>query len=477
MKKLQNAPIRMRKDAKYIVTAGIMAILLAVSCYFAFSFGLMREEADYFRMIIAVIGMLFAAILFVSCCVSNRDHTRQGNRLAAISALLYFNILLSGVTDVLDGIDGMGSLLFTFQTLTAVILTIVHYLFWRYQCASLPDISIRRYFSAIIQGLILIYIILLVINPFTNILFAVDASEHLISTGQVLDLIIVFSFYLIYLLYILPQRCSKKKKLSLASFVVFPMLCIAFTAIWYATGIPYVVSSITFIFMLMAAYVVFFCDYIENKELLLLRNAELAQHEKKQTEMQTALMLSQIRPHFLYNALTAIRYLCRKNPVEAYTALGWFSEYLRGNMDALSNGRMISFEKELEHIRTYLLLEQMRFGDELKVEYDIQYQDFSLPTLTAQPIVENAVRHGATMNEKGGRITIRSEKTEDGAVITVTDNGLGFDPAAPMTEGRNHFGLENVRGCLVATGCGDLRIESVPGKGTTVTIIIWEGNE
>ena len=144
MKKLQNAPIRMRKDAKYIVTAGIMAILLAVSCYFAFSFGLMREEADYFRMIIAVIGMLFAAILFVSCCVSNRDHTRQGNRLATISALLYFNILLSGVTDVLDGIDGMGSLLFTFQTLTAVILTIVHYLFWRYQCASLPDISIRR---------------------------------------------------------------------------------------------------------------------------------------------------------------------------------------------------------------------------------------------------------------------------------------------------------------------------------------------
>ena len=92
-------------------------------------------------------------------------------------------------------------------------------------------------------------------------------------------------------------------------------------------------------------------------------------------------------------------------------------------MNALGGGRKTSFEKELEHIKTYLSLEQMRFGDELKVEYDIQYKDFSLPSLTVQPIVENAVRHGATMNEDGGRITIRSCKTEDGAVITITDNG------------------------------------------------------
>ena len=123
------------------------------------------------------------------------------------------------------------------------------------------------------------------------------------------------------------------------------------------------------------------------------------------------------------------------------------------------------------------MLEQMRFGDELTVEYDIQYSDFSVPALTVQPIVENAVRHGATMNENGGKVIIRCVKTDSGACITVTDNGPGFDMTVPPSDGRNHFGLTNVRNCLEAKNCGELRIDSSKGTGTTVTILIWEEKE
>ena len=78
------------------------------------------------------------------------------------------------------------------------------------------------------------------------------------------------------------------------------------------------------------------------------------------------------------------------------------------------------------------------------------------------------------MNEDGGRITIRSFKAEDGAVITVTDNGPGFDPSVPPFDGKTHFGLKNVRDCLTATGSGELQIDSASGSGTTVTIRIRE---
>lgn len=477
MENKQISTIPMRRRAAYGITAGGMAILLIAGIFAAFSYGQFQNGTDYLKMIVAIIGMLFAVILFVCCCFNIRDNTQQGNIFAAVSALLYLTLLLSGMIDTLDGDAQMGRALFALQTITAILSSMIHLLFWRYQCASLPKNRARRYFTVWIYGLTLIYFTLLAINPFTGILFVVDADGHLRSSGQVLELIFISLFYLTYLLYILPQHCSLRKKLSLASFAVFPMLCIALTAIWYAAGIVYAVSSITYVFLLMAAYVVFFGDYIENKKRLLLQKAELAEQANKQTEMQTALMLSQIRPHFLYNALTAIRNLCKNDPMEAYTALGNFADYLRGNMDALGSGRIIPFEKELEHVRTYLMLEQMRFGDELNVEYDIQCCEFALPALTVQPIVENAVRHGATMKENGGMVTIRSIRTEEGIVITVTDNGPGFDPNAPLSDGRSHLGLENVRKCLTASGCGELQLDSTPGTGTTVTIRIWEDRD
>ena len=470
----QRNMVSVRGKTGYIIAISIMVIMLVMSLVFTFSLGQSFEKDGYIKMVISVLGMLFAAVLFISSCFNANDGTGQGYRFASASFLLYINIFLAGVIDMLEGAAEMRGVLIALLTITVAILMGVHLLFWNYQCASLSENNARRYFSATLYFLAVIYCVLLIINLFTPVLFAVDVSGRIKYTGELIDILFFSLFYLIYLLYILPQHCPLKKKLSLIGFVVFPLIWIILNVIWYTMGISYTVTSLAYIFLLMSAYVVFFCDYIESKELLLRQKAELAEHANRQTELQTAIMLSQIRPHFLYNALTAIRNLCKLDPAGAYLALGDFSDYLRANMNALGGGRITSFEKELEHIKTYLSLEQMRFGEELKVEYDIRYQDFSLPSLTVQPIVENAVRHGATMNEEGGRITICSFKTEDGAVITVTDNGPGFDPAESASDGKNHFGLKNVRDCLTATGSGELMIDSIPGVGTTVTIHIWE---
>lgn len=185
------------------------------------------------------------------------------------------------------------------------------------------------------------------------------------------------------------------------------------------------------------------------------------------------IMLSQIQPHFLYNTLGAIRELC--DDPRAKKAVGDFTRYLQGNMDVLARPGAIPFTVELEHTRAYLELEQLRFESELRVEYDITCTDFELPTLTLQPIVENAVRHGARgMERELGTVMIATRELPDCFEILVTDDGPGFDPEHPVPkdDGRAHIGIPNVRQRLQEVCGGELHIESEPGRGTKVTFLL-----
>lgn len=468
----QNNSVSAKRQAVYIANAILMGVMTAAGCLAAVSFGNDFDEESYLRMLIAEIGMLFAFTLFIGCCFSIREDTHQRRSYAAVSILLYICIFLSGAFDILDGTPGLQRQLMALQTVSSLLSVVIHLLIWDYQCAALPESRLRRLCTVLIDCQVTVYSVLIVVNLFTGFLFYVDESGRTHYPGEMIELFNSFLFYTVYLVFILPQRCSLGKKLSLAAFAVFPFFYMLLTLVWYASGLRYTVTAMLYIFLLMAAYVAFLGDYIESRATLLRQKAALAEKEREQTQLQTTLMLSQIRPHFLYNALTAIQDLCQREPVEAERSLGLFADYLRGNMDALGSGRMVPFSKELEHIRAYLTLEQLRFGEDLKVEYDIRFQSFSLPALAVQPIVENAVRHGAVMNENGGVVRICAEQTEDGARITVEDNGPGFNPNAAPSDGRTHYGLSNVRTCLAVTGCGELLIQSTPGVGTTATILI-----
>ena len=186
------------------------------------------------------------------------------------------------------------------------------------------------------------------------------------------------------------------------------------------------------------------------------------------------IMLSQIQPHFLYNTLSAIQYLCDHDPKAAGETTAKFSRYLQGNMSALKDDGEIPFEQELEHTKIYLDIEKVRYEDALQIEYDITCTDFSLPTLTLQPIAENAVRHGARGKRGVGTVKLATREYPEHYAITVTDDGPGFDPEAPALadDGRDHIGITNVRDRLEQISGGTLRIQSEPGKGTVVTIEI-----
>lgn len=194
--------------------------------------------------------------------------------------------------------------------------------------------------------------------------------------------------------------------------------------------------------------------------------------EKELVQNRIAIMLSQIQPHFLFNALTAIKQLCAIDPEQAEEAVGKFAGFLRGNLDSLSHTGVIPFDKELTHIENYLSLEKMRFGRRLNIAYDIGVSDFSLPPLTVQPLVENAVRYGVTKKPSGGTVTLSTRETEDAIILTISDDGMGFDPAVKKDDGRSHIGLDNVRSRLESQCGGSLTVTTAPGAGTTATITL-----
>ena len=201
-----------------------------------------------------------------------------------------------------------------------------------------------------------------------------------------------------------------------------------------------------------------------------------AKLEKELEDSRIAIMLSQIKPHFLYNVLNTIYHLYRKEPETAQEAVSSFAEYLRCNMLSIEKSEPIPFREEYQHIQTYLSLEQIRFRDKLSVVYNVEVTDFKVPPLTVEPLVENAVKHGVTKKRGGGIVTISTCKTDEGIQITIADTGVGFDPETYMEDGKQHVGIRNVRDRLWNMVGGSLSITSSEnGTVAVVTIPAKEG--
>lgn len=153
-----------------------------------------------------------------------------------------------------------------------------------------------------------------------------------------------------------------------------------------------------------------------------------------------------------------------------------FSDYLRHNLGSLNQSDPIPFEHELSHTQIYLEIEQTRFGERLSIIYDIQTTNFKLPSLTMQPIVENAVKHGATKRKGGGTVTISTRAREDCYEVIIADDGVGFDTEKPQEHPDAHIGIENVCTRLWSIIHGTLTITSEVGISTVATIRIPKRN-
>lgn len=207
------------------------------------------------------------------------------------------------------------------------------------------------------------------------------------------------------------------------------------------------------------------------------RGLLVERQEREIVEWKTQIMLSQIQPHFLYNVLTTISGMCEmQNAFQARDVVNRFADYFRTNLDALGKEKTIPFSKELEHIETYLWLEKIRFEERINIKYNIGPKDFSIPALTIQPIVENAVKHGILPKDDSGTINISTYETATDYVISIEDDGVGFDVNGKRDDSRTHVGIENITKRLEIISNGSCEIESEIGKGTIAKIYIPKGD-
>ena len=198
-----------------------------------------------------------------------------------------------------------------------------------------------------------------------------------------------------------------------------------------------------------------------------------AQAERLQSDLQQSrivLAMSQIRAHFIFNILNAISGMCKYDPEKADATLIRFARYLRGNINVMQEDQPESFSVSLQHLQDYVALEQIRFGDRIRFQAETPVQDFNIPPLLMQPLVENAIKHGLTPKKEGGTITLRTRQQGDKILITVTDDGVGFSTDLPAK--RESVGLSNVRFRLEQLVGGHMDITSIPGEGTTVTLTL-----
>ncbi|MFI3251591.1 MAG: histidine kinase [bacterium] len=189
---------------------------------------------------------------------------------------------------------------------------------------------------------------------------------------------------------------------------------------------------------------------------------------EENARLSSSILLSQIKPHFLYNALNSISLLCKVNPQQADMAVIRFSRYLRQNMKCIESSELVDFASEMEHIRNYVYLETIRFP-KMEIVYELKYINFQVPPLCIQPIVENAVKHGVSKNSEGiGFVIIKSFITAKHIIIEVSDNGPGFDTKVNI----KGTGLSNISRRLKMLIGADIEFASVVGKGTVVRVRI-----
>lgn len=188
---------------------------------------------------------------------------------------------------------------------------------------------------------------------------------------------------------------------------------------------------------------------------------------------EISIKISQIQPHFLYNSLNSIYFLCEKNPKQAQNAIKNFSEYLHENLEFLSKREFVKIKDELSFVSKYLELEIMRYGDDkIKVIQEIENEEFEIPALIIQPLVENSIKHGLSKKGGSGTITIKTVDSEAYYTIFVIDDGVGFDINNYNKDGKIHIGLDNIKKRIETLQGGEFSIESKVDKGTKITIVI-----
>lgn len=267
-------------------------------------------------------------------------------------------------------------------------------------------------------------------------------------------------------------------------------------------------AAILYIFgfsVVVAAYTYDYCFYYQNitsleigavfpsaialiicLQLVILTMEYFIMQKRKEQSMQkaaaaeVAFLQAQIKPHFLYNALSAIENECHKDSDKAGRLITDLIFYLRSSFQFGNLDRFTTLESELQFIKNYIHIQQERFGDRINYQEIIEIPlTTQIPVLVLEPLVENAIRHGISKKLEGGSVCLNAELSDKGIRFEVRDNGVGMDKETLQSisggkAAEKSVGLANISMRLrsIYNGRVSLNIESEHNKGTKVWFIL-----
>ncbi len=373
--------------------AAVLMILIIVDVLFLLNQTLGRNITITLNIIFAWFEMVFYMCLFLFCHSASIHRNTQYRLFPILLFVNFINLFLAVLLTLLDGNPDLAKPLLLLAILYLILFCVSTTILFLFLSETVVPAAFRRSLLFASNAIILVLIIVAVSSYFTGAYVNINENGYLEFPGDVYAISAQIALHGLYLLFLSLSKRSLQDKLALSSYTVFPLIydvLFIFNSDRIGTAISYPVD---FFPALLSICVIFFNVYLNDQQELLYQRMEmaekkqaLAEQEKKQLELKTSIMLSQIQPHFLYNALSAIYVLCTTDPAEAARTVDEFATYLRMNMSSLQSNHLVPFKEELAHTQTYRRIEKLRFGDMLHIVYDIRYEDVSRPPLTLHPV-------------------------------------------------------------------------------------------
>ena len=320
----------------------------------------------------------------------------------------------------------------------------------------------------IVLMLFFIYTIILILAQFTSGIYYIS-TDNVFHRGPYYPLLLAAPLIIMLLnlmaLFRRREKISAYEKRALYTYLLIPIISIM---------IQMEVSNFRIIVLgsTIAALILFIHIVNVDADIYIEQKIKIAEQDFRAKTLQ-------MRPHFIYNTLSNVYYLCELDPMKAQKVIDDFTTYLKKNFSAVAKQGLITFEEELQHTKAYLAVVKARYEDLLFVDYDTPVENFKLPPLTLEPLVENAVKHALDPDSDPLYIMIRTRKENSYNLVIVENTGVDFpleDDSANYSSlvmnDEPHIGLNNVKSRLAASCGGSLKLSKRPDGGTIATIRI-----
>ena len=411
--------------AGYSMSGAMLAMMSIGIVFSAFMPALDRWNRRYFIVTFSLL-FLYAVALFIDLLIYNNPTMAATQKVVSVVEYLFFSVLTPMPVPLLLHRCG--------ENLKNSVLLRVIMMLWAIFCFMLLGAQ------------------------FTDVFYSITSDNQYLRGSWLPLLLVPMSLITIVSMGGLIRR---RKKLSKRFFMALLFYLLPTTILI----VVYMFSTVDMVVPLWMAL----CA-LTMLEIILRDNMEQYMRQQREIANQYAdIMVLQMRPHFIYNTMMGIYYLCEQDPKKAKQVTLDFTAYLRKNFSAIARKDTIPFHDELEHTRAYLAVEQAQFEDVLFVHFDTPHTLFRVPPLTLQPIVENAVKHGMKSSNAPIHISVITRRTDTSSEIIVEDDGSGFDPVA---DNEPHIALDNIRHRLELMCGGTLTIEMREGGGTLVKVSI-----